>query len=585
MILRVFLLGLVCLWFWTFPGKACGQNSGTILDQLLTDPEITISEEDLDRLETLTLLSGRDDATFRHLAEELSFLSQPDLEYLRACPSGKSLTTIRRDEQAPITLKKITGLVSVRTKRRSGPGYLQTRLTDGNVTRWHWKGRWSRNKLAYGWTLALSPDEPLATTIPTAYLEYRLNHTTVWLGDYQILSGLGFHFWRPTAIQKSFTTVQTRLRPNTRIIPYRSSYASWSLRGMAVQRQHSSKKFTLALSRRPIRGIITQDRQLTLNTTGWNAGAIGEAMVVAGMEASLKSGGAGMTLSHATYYKATQFVRRFRLFGYGWVEKNPVALAAEVSLLQPFSGALVLSLKFKPLQYRIMGRYAETEPGGSRTNPMLEWSPATAHEKGIYQGLRFRSGAHTVSLYSDIFRTTGRGPDTGYENGLLWEYHVTGHRVRFLVKQKEKQRDDEIYYTPISPPVSVRITRSLTHYWTVSPVLKLKNQIIIVQPDRFKDHSIGGQTTLYYHPGYHQLEFSLLRAHVNDFASRLYFWDTNLPGEMRSIMIPDSRQSVALSYRYSFPSGSLVAFRARWQWSHFQVPLRFDGGIVFTTAL
>ena len=63
------------------------------------------------------------------------------------------------------------------------------------------------------------------------------------------------------------------------------------------------------------------------------------------------------------------------------------------------------------------------------------------------------------------------------------------------------------------------------------------------------------------------IELDYVSAKVEDYDSRIYFWDVNLPGEMRSTMYSKDASSVGVKVVYNTKHGwySGIRYRIKWE--------------------
>jgi hypothetical protein len=69
-------------------------------------------------------------------------------------------------------------------------------------------------------------------------------------------------------------------------------------------------------------------------------------------------------------------------------------------------------------------------------------------------------------------------------------------------------------------------------------------------------------------------------AQIDDYNSRVYFWDINLPGEMRSLAVSHSGQLIGLRIQMKKTNNYQISFRTRYEWNS----LKFLGTPEISTA-
>ena len=106
-------------------------------------------------------------------------------------------------------------------------------------------------------------------------------------------------------------------------------------------------------------------------------------------------------------------------------------------------------------------------------------------------------------------------------------------------------------------------------YW----LTKVQTYYTNYHEDPLTDQGFGVDLRLSYMPSRMRIDLDWVSAWVNDYNARLYFWDINLPGEMRSRLYSKDSHSIGVKTMLKADNRSTLAFRFRRVW----VNLPFSG--------
>ena len=81
------------------------------------------------------------------------------------------------------------------------------------------------------------------------------------------------------------------------------------------------------------------------------------------------------------------------------------------------------------------------------------------------------------------------------------------------------------------------------------------------------------------------IELDWVSAKVEDYDSRIYFWDVNLPGEMRSTMYSKDASSVGVKVVYNTKRGWYSGIRYRIKWEENSSTGRSSAGVFIRASV
>ena len=560
---------LVFLWV-GISNPLFAQIESDFLDEIGLNPETEISSEDMEILTQIFYLSGDDIDDFRTMILNLSISSEEDINYLKHTSSFKSIYQYTNANTPSLVRYLATQIEQLATAPQNG--YFTFQLTQNSRIRYVGKIRIHGSVTQSGLTFTQKPDPFAPRAIPSFYFLRKWTNRVLYLGDYQLLSGYGLLFWRSSSPYKGFDTINSIQRTQSRIVPFRSATNSWSMRGLALENMFGFGSISLGYSQRRVNGEIS-GAGVTLHSGNWMQSSLSEKLAFVQATKSLKQGVIGGMLVFSQYddVRSTRVYLRTTLYGNVDIYRSNVFW--EFSPGQ--NNSILTGIAYKKQSFKYVGlyRFLSGPLSGSRQNPFSEWKSIGRNESGVFQGILIKGHRYTLSAYFDMYRQNDIPKDSyfiksGIESGLRWQYHKKKLKLRMQLKSDEKAEDQALYYSYTNPSDHNRNTRSFTSYYTLNKVQRIKIQIIRVASSTNNNSSVsnGGYLNWHFQQKYHFWDLALIKARVEDFSSRIYFWDLNLPGEMRSIMFTEPSISLAVRYRYRFPLGGELGCRFRQNW-------------------
>ncbi|MFQ6674539.1 MAG: hypothetical protein ACE5GH_07130, partial [Fidelibacterota bacterium] len=211
---------------------------------------------------------------------------------------------------------------------------------------------------------------------------------------------------------------------------------------------------------------------------------------------------------------------------------------------------------------------------GPRSQPFREWSSDRLNEMGLYQGLSLRTGKHHLLTYGDIYRQmSGDGesgrPVHGFEVAGTWSYRWRGGQGFFRWKRERKTVENSIVFPGEATP-----QETWRESWRVRMATAPRRPLTLqIQGDRttaspgdtrHRGHGLSLRVRYSRHPW--RTSFNWTAFSVNDYSSRIYVWDINLPGELRSKTFSSTGHSAAFLVGTSTTTGATMSIRARSTW-------------------
>lgn len=564
--------------------------------ELLTEDELLLLEEQIrqpqnlnvasrQQLVQIPLLTSPDvDLILKHREKVGQFDSMdqilliPGLSYF-ACQILPLVTTIR--EIIPMKISLRNRWVASNNDSRI---LLQTKIMMGSI-----KG---------GFTLERDPLEPTLSDFISGHMtaSFADGSVKLILGDHQAVWGYGLLFGRTAKPMKSSENIRGLFRMGQGLKIYRSSLEYWALRGIGFESNNRFGQWILSLSSSPKDASIQNGQWMNFSTSGNHQTEtsldrkhnLQDQIALMGWKSGSENWDIGIAIAREQWvYTKTQLNNLPpKSYGsmFGQIRHGSLDLFGEMATYTRMSPAFVGGVSFTGEQIRWIAGYRHYPHGfqGPRSQPFREWSSEKLNEIGVFQGISLRSGRHRLYTYGDMYhQTTGNNltgrPIQGFETATTWRYHLKPSTISIRWKLEEKSEEDAIFFTGedgLTGPVKAE-----KESWRITTVMKLSRSFRIqLQGDRL---SYTDPDTMYWG---HALSIKVYLFHKSwrgiinwvgfvsdDYQSRVYVWDLNLPGELRSHSFSPTGQSLALLFRFSTSTGATFSARVRstWKFSRF----------------
>ena len=441
-----------------------------------------------------------------------------------------------------------------------------------------------------GLLMERDPGEPSLADFLSGHAAFDLRQNLKLIaGDHRIYAGYGLLLGRSARPLKSTGNISSVARSGSGLRSFRSATEYWGLRGLAVRAETNLGSFTASLSSAPQDATFDSTGIISISTTGNH-----DSQTTLGRkhnaEEQLLAANWEIQNIHGGEIGIVATMWRWSTAGFG-EELEPTTSAASFYSRWPvgatlFFGEVAGALTSSPAY--LVGILVDNENirwigaarnyplgfGGPRSQPFSEWSSSTLNELGLYQAVRLRRGELTFAAYGDIYQQgesseSGITPIRGYEMSASSD--LRRGRNLFSLRWKEEQKSDGETLAFLGEPIPTGTRRES---WRLKSTLKFgKNTKMQLQADQSatnsKDNSAYGYgISVKFH---HRLNGNTILLHwagfvIDDYNARIYVWDVNLPGEMRSQMFYGTGQSVGLIIKIKTRFGAALSFRVRSTW-------------------
>lgn len=441
-----------------------------------------------------------------------------------------------------------------------------------------------------GMVVERDPLEPTVADFVSAHTSYKTSSgTELILGDHRIESGYGLLFGRTARPMKGGWQVTSVSRAGRGLQSYRSSAEYWGLRGVGVRSERELGRWTASVSSSPVDAVMEENRIIsiqrgglhnTATTTARKHNAREEILVLNWESLSSKKAQLGATAiatawrnGEAGHQSGGQYLSQ-----YGHVTLKNGSLFWEGATSDRAEPAWIggLSLSTKAVRSMTLMRAYPRGWHAPRSRPFSEWSGERLNETGMYQAITMRIGKFHIASYGDVYRRTeGEHPTylpvTGSETALLANYRLSaGNDLLFRWKREEKSLENQITF-PDEDFQGGKFREAIRLQADSKPnnafSFRLRLDRVTATNDGVPND--GRSLSLLGHWDYQQARLSLhwITFSTTDYASRVYVWDLNLPGEMRNRAYSGEGQSIGMRYRLRTATGASVALRLRGLWN------------------
>lgn len=440
----------------------------------------------LQDLQSLSILSASDYQLIKHA------LNQNDVSYLSKVKEMSSVLRVminalneHKGNYPKIVIKQLSAV--------------------SDDTRYRWHGKSYMKGFETGILNVRNKYEQHIANNGSVYIG-SVNKLSQWIaGDQSIAYGFGLITGRPFPARRGFSTISKGATTDARIRGYNSATSTNRIRGGAYKKTINNHSILVSIGDVKGRGGIN------------HYGGLGIYMQE---NASNKWG--------VVFSEKTQSV-------FGGFDKGKIELSGEVSHGRG-TPSFVLAFQYeeKPFQYVIHFRNLRNGSLGETSNPMAAWQGRIISEKGIFQGGTFRVNQTRIMVYADWAFHIEKNINKQVL-GVRTESRFGRHYIIGQLKLDQKDEDEMLIYGPrLNNDEMKKESFRLEHKYA-SKLLRSQIKVQWVKSG-IKDFTYGKGIDLrftFYQPKY-QLEMDWMMAQVDDYESRIYFWDVNLPGEMHS---------------------------------------------------
>lgn len=540
-----------------------------------------MSEEDLFLLEDLLSIRGGISKYSLLLLTELSTLSEKEIDRLKYFSRQKQPEYILNSRNISLGVRSVLEQLEKKNTLVLVSSEIRHLTTAGNDLRYRWRGKTTFPTYTFGYLLERDPKELKIVDFASFYLSGQYKKLTWILGDHQISSGLGLLAGSAYPPIKGFTSGASLSRLGRGLRPHRSAHETWALRGVGLSGPIFNGVWQFSLARNQLEGTFDLENGPRVNVSGLHRGPnvkkeLLETSAFFGWEYETNYFQGGLLYAKQKWaYLSKQFKTYHYAAGYGLLRGEHWHLIGELSLGKTLGHGLMVGFVVRQsgLRYLIHFRKYARNFRSFRSNPFSEWRSMGLNETGFFQNLSFRSGPFRFNIFGDIFwQPEIKGGKRGHENGFRVKLTRGTNKYFFQWKISEKTTDPNLNFLP--EYLSSGTTRKTTKYWYQGDdraVFRWKIQWIqvIAGSEIETTRGKGLDFRLYWKRAVYRMEFDWTIVWIDSYASRVYFWDVNLPGEMRNKVFSQSGQSPAFILRYNPTPRSELGLRLRASWKTF----------------
>ncbi len=554
------------------------------------DAESTIPEEDLNSIQQL-LHTPVSNADALMILSDISVLSLSDLKNIS---SSKDIESLKSNDELSTAVRFLINSINI-INYAPLKVLIKEKISFQNGVRHDWRAIGSLENFEYGILLEKDPGEQNISDHNSIYLKWNSTKMNLIAGDHQLVGGYGLISWRTSSAHKGFATLNSLLRQGKGITGYRSSNEYWSTRGLGGDWQTDYGKFTFSLGRTYQDGSLNEN-EIKLDKTGIHVtpsdlfiqNQLLEYSATVMWNNNFHSNHLGLIINSQNVIDNTgeniqrQSVSIFTSGNWNewyWFGESALKTNKKVAFL----GGVIF--KNKLLKYLLSIRHYPAHFRTYRTQPFAEWQGQNDGEKGIFQNVQLKYGKHVIFLYTDMvekivdnsFLTNN---NIKYESGIRWQWRYNKHLIHAQLRKSNQLNTTQMYFpNNIDYDIS-RTTTKGSYQYKATKYFDIRWQ---VNSTSYNDESkgVGFETQFNWKIQQFAIRGSWIAAQIDDFNGRVYFWDLNLPGEMRSVAISQNKQ--ILGFRVQMKPNNNYRLYMRWRSSWNSI--RFSGTAMQSYAL
>ncbi len=541
------------------------------------DAETSVSEEDLISAQQIIATPVTFNAA-RSILTSISILSLTDIEIINSSKNIHVLKTNR--DLSPAAEYLVQSIQTVDQLPISLS--VRERISFNNGVRHYWRAQGRSRSYHFGILLEKDPWEKNIADHNSIYVQWNSENVQMITGDHQLIGGYGLISWRTVAAHKGFETINTLPRHGKGITGYRSSNEYWCTRGIGGEWKTDYGQVSFSLGRTYRDGTLEngavklditgqhitasdlhQQNQLLENaaTVMWSRdlqfGRLGLLVNTQNIEDPSKK---QVNAASASMFGSKQW-NNWHIFGESaFIKHTTPAL---------FSGAL---FKSKALKYLVSWRYYPTDYRTYRTQSFSEWTSSAAGETGIFQNVQVKYGKNKLSIYSDLAEKIEENNPVVYNNlksetGIRWRWQSKKHHFLVQYKKSNQSEENQTFYPDITAYDSYKITTKGLYKYKPTRKLDLRWQI---NSTLYNDNQkgLGFETRMNWQTPSLIITGNWIAVKIDDFNSRVYFWELNLPGEMNSVAISEDKQLVGVKIQIKSKKNYQMYMRWRAVWNN-----------------
>ncbi len=520
-------------------------------------------------------LSGRNGINRKTLLglADLSILSDREVLQLTIFSRKRSPKTILKDSVLSARLKYILLFIDQNSSiPRESIEIRQLTVGVGDL-RYLWRVKVNFRNRRMGYLIERDPGELKITDHTAVFLTGEQGNIKWILGDHQLSAGLGLTAGSSQAPIKGFASGLSGARMGRGIRPYQSTNEFWGLRGLALAGPGLRGNWKLSLAGNKFPGRLNIEENYPIISASMKQKNLLESTIAGGWEYEQDLIQAGfLVVSQNWSDQSNESINYVYTSVYAMLRRKHLKGFGELAFGRKKGRAWVLGgvYQTKNFRYLIHFRQYDRNYTGFRSSPMAEWNTSALNEFGILQSLYVRSGQVRLTVFGDIFhQPESSGGRRGFESGIRFEYPLFHNHFLMQWKSTLKSTPEKVDWKEnIS---SHEKYSSKIKYSGGRDKLKWKFQInrTIQISKNAEIEGRGLSISAAWREKKYRLTFNWIFVSVDSYPVRLYFWDVNLPGEMRNRAFFRPGHSPAVIFRTGRFWGSEMGFRVRAIWDGF----------------
>jgi len=497
------------------------------------DPEKTLPESDLVILNNAKALHQSLTPESAFILSQLSFLSHEEVHALGQVSAGElnNLDHYQRLKMLSEELWKGKNELNIQ-------GSFIHRINRTEGVQYKWFGDLNFEQFRIGLFGERDAEEINILDHYSVFLKTKYQDYDYTIGNFQMLVGHGLISWRSMSVKSDFGSINSALRRGRGIQPFRSGHESWAYRGLGWQQPMGRGQLSAGISHRKIDGSI-ENNHINISNVGLhvsdtqikNRGNISETIGIADWETTIPNGLAGFVVGGGAWTDNNKdHFSNLASSVYGNYKVSNLTLFSELAVTSQNKNAIIGGgrMKHDSFYYGIVFRKIDNDYFALRDNGFRNWN--NNHETGISLEQKFnptlwiqtklKIQEASSENYGYVDYNFSSVPVSTFKTTIKWK-HDRNHSFQCQLQEKHNQNG-----SPSSWGVQLRSKHSLNH-WSV------KWYWVTVK--------IEGRSWLYY-------------------------WDVNLPGEMKSKVFTRHGHYLGNVVSYQTSSRSEIHLRISTAW-------------------
>jgi hypothetical protein len=538
------------------------------------DPEKTLPESDLVILNNAKALHQSLTPESAFLLSQLSFLSHEEVHALGQVSTGElnNLDHYQRLKMLSEELWKGKNELNIQ-------GSFIHRINRTEGVHYKWFGDLNFEQFRIGLFGERDAEEINILDHYSVFLKTKYQDYDYTIGNFQMLVGHGLISWRSMSVKSDFGSINSALRRGRGIQPFRSGHESWAYRGLGWQQPMGRGQLSAGISHRKIDGSI-ENNHINISNVGLhvsdtqikNRGNISETIGIADWETTIPNGIAGFVVGGGAWTDNNKdHFTNLASSVYGNYKVSNLTLFSELAVTSQNKNAIIGGgrMKHDSFYYGIVFRKIDNDYFALRDNGFRNWNNKEFGETGVLQELRFQFDKIKVNVYSDMFRrlekSKGEFKRNGYETGISLEQKFNPTlwiQTKLKIQEASSENYGYVDYNFSSVPVS---TFKTTIKWKHDRNHSFQCQLQEKHNQNGSPSSWGVQLRSKHSLNHWSVKWYWVTVKIEG-RSWLYYWDVNLPGEMKSKVFTRHGHYLGNVVSYQTSSRSEIHLRISTAW-------------------